>query len=112
MGDADHTYGNFITTLINFVLIAVAVFFIIVKPVGAYLARVTAQEDATTRPCPECLSDIPIAATRCAHCWRASDANTPGYNRPQDPDRRHQLNTSNEPGPMCRAHCSLTIPPG
>ncbi|CAN5722317.1 large conductance mechanosensitive channel protein MscL [soil metagenome] len=68
VGDATITYGNFITTLINFVLIAAAVFFLIVKPVGAVMSRMLAVEDATTRPCPECLSDIPIAAIRCAHC--------------------------------------------
>jgi len=64
VGDATITYGNFITTLINFVLIAAAVFFLIVKPVGAAMSRML----AATRPCPECLSEIPIAATRCAHC--------------------------------------------
>jgi large conductance mechanosensitive channel len=68
VGDATITYGNFITTLINFVLIAIAVFFIIVKPVGAYMTRRAAAEDATTRSCPECLSDIPVAATRCPFC--------------------------------------------
>src|SRR5680860_1013943 len=60
VGDAVITYGNFITTLINFVLVAAAIFFLVVKPVGAVMA--------TVRPCPECLSDIPVAATRCAHC--------------------------------------------
>ena len=42
VGDATITYGNFITTLINFVLIAAAVFFLIVKPVGAAMSRVHA----------------------------------------------------------------------
>ena len=68
VGDATIMYGNFITTLINFVLIAAAVFFMIVKPVGAAMARMASKEEATTRPCPECLSEIPNAATRCSHC--------------------------------------------
>src|SRR5680860_1615303 len=51
VGDAIITYGNFITTLINFVLVAAAIFFLVVKPVGALLARRAAAEAATTRPC-------------------------------------------------------------
>jgi len=68
VGDAVITYGNFIITLINFVLVAAAIFFLVVKPVGGLLARLAAQEAATTRACPECLSDIPLAATRCSFC--------------------------------------------
>jgi large conductance mechanosensitive channel len=68
VGDATITYGNFITALMNFLLVALAIFFLVVKPVGAAMARMTAQQAATTRPCPECLSEIPVAATRCSHC--------------------------------------------
>lgn len=68
IGDATIMYGNFITTLINFVLIAIAVFFFIVKPVGAYMERRAAGVDPTVRPCPECLSEIPVGATRCKFC--------------------------------------------
>jgi large conductance mechanosensitive channel len=68
VGDATITYGNFITTLINFVLVAAAIFFFVVKPVNAMMSRTKGEAAVTTRQCPECLSEIPLAATRCAHC--------------------------------------------
>lgn len=68
VGDAVITYGNFITTLINFVLVAAAIFFLVVKPMNAIMTRVKGDAAAMTRQCPECLSEIPLAATRCSHC--------------------------------------------
>ena len=68
VGDAAIRYGSFITAIINFVIIAAAIFFIVVKPVNALLARTKGEAAVTTRQCPECLSEIPVAATRCAHC--------------------------------------------
>jgi large conductance mechanosensitive channel len=61
-------YGAFINAVIAFVLVAAAIFFVVVKPLGAYLVRRKAQEVATTKSCPECLSEVPSAATRCAFC--------------------------------------------
>jgi large conductance mechanosensitive channel len=63
-------YGDFIDALISFLLIAAVVFFLIVKPVNALLARRRTEPavDSATRPCPECLSDIPSEARRCAFC--------------------------------------------
>ena len=63
-------YGAFIDSLISFIVIAAAVFFLVVKPVNALMARRKTEPpvDATTRACPECLSEIPIAARRCAFC--------------------------------------------
>jgi large conductance mechanosensitive channel len=63
-------YGAFINAVISFVVIAAAVFFLVVKPVNALMARRRTEPpvDATTRACPECLSEIPIAARRCAFC--------------------------------------------
>ena len=63
-------YGSFLNAVISFVLIAAAVFFLVVKPVNALMARRKTEPpvDATTRACPECLSDIPVAARRCAFC--------------------------------------------
>ena len=64
-------YGAFIDSLISFVVIAAAVFYFVVKPVNALLARRQKEPpgaDAATRPCPECLSEIPVAARRCAFC--------------------------------------------
>lgn len=62
-------YGDFIDALLSFVVIAAAVFFLVVKPVNALMARRT-KEEPTTRPCPHCLSEIPVAATVCASCTR------------------------------------------
>lgn len=62
---------NFINALISFVLIAAAVYFFVVLPVNALVARMNRGEkppDPTTKKCPECLSEIPIDAKRCAHC--------------------------------------------
>jgi large conductance mechanosensitive channel len=63
-------YGHFLNAVISFVTIAAAVFFFVVRPVNALLARRRTKPplDATTRRCPECLSEIPIAAHRCAFC--------------------------------------------
>lgn len=63
-------YGHLLNTLISFVLVASAVFFFVVKPMNLLIAR-TKKEEAvtpTTKKCPECLSDIPLAAKRCMHC--------------------------------------------
>ena len=63
-------YGDFVNVLISFVSIAAAVFFFVVKPVNALMARRKTEPDvdSTTRECPECLSSIPSAARRCAFC--------------------------------------------
>jgi large conductance mechanosensitive channel len=63
--------GDFINALVSFVLIGAAVYYLVVLPVNALLARVRRGEvppDPTTKKCPECLSEIPLAARRCAFC--------------------------------------------
>jgi large conductance mechanosensitive channel len=63
--------GDFINAAISFLLIAAAVYFFVVTPVNALIARTRkapAPADPTTKKCPECLSEIPIDARRCAHC--------------------------------------------
>jgi large conductance mechanosensitive channel len=63
-------YGAFIDALLSFVLIAFVVFYFVVKPVNALVARSRREgsDDPTTRSCPECLSEIPLGARRCAFC--------------------------------------------
>jgi large conductance mechanosensitive channel len=63
-------YGDFINFLIAFVSIAAAVFFFVVQPVNMLMARHKTQPDvdSETRPCHECLSDIPRQARKCAFC--------------------------------------------
>ena len=65
------TYGAFINSLISFLLIALVVFFFVVKPMNYLLERRRKgldDEESDERPCPDCLSSIPKAATRCAFC--------------------------------------------
>jgi large conductance mechanosensitive channel len=61
-------YGAFINAVVTFVLVAAAVYFVVVVPMNAVAARRAKGEDPTTRECPECLSEIPIGARRCPHC--------------------------------------------
>jgi len=61
-------YGAFVNAVFAFVTIATVVFFFIVKPVDALMARRAGPAEATTKECPECLSQIPAAARRCAFC--------------------------------------------
>lgn len=62
--------GNFVNVIVSFLIIAVVVFFFVVKPVNYLMSRRKTETPvtATTRDCPECLSSIPRAASRCAFC--------------------------------------------
>jgi len=65
------TYGNFLNAAISFLIVAFVVYFGLVVPVNSLLNRFKKPVPAAppvTKACPECLSDIPIAAKRCAHC--------------------------------------------
>lgn len=61
-------YGDFINALITFLSVAAAIYFFVVMPLGKLSERRRRKEEATTKTCPECLSEIPIEAKRCAHC--------------------------------------------
>jgi large conductance mechanosensitive channel len=63
--------GDFVNAVVSFVLVAAAVYYVIVVPINALNARRNRGEappDPTTKKCPECLSEVPIAARRCAFC--------------------------------------------
>lgn len=63
--------GDFINALVSFVLVAAAIYFFVVMPMNVITERRRRGEappDPTTRKCPECLSEVPIAARRCAFC--------------------------------------------
>jgi large conductance mechanosensitive channel len=66
-------YGDFINAALTFLIVAAVVFFFVVKPVNALMARYRSEPavDQETRACPECLSDVPVAALRCAFCTSA-----------------------------------------
>ena len=64
-------YGEFINALLSFLIIATAVYFFVVLPINALIARTKKDPvpaDPTTRKCTECLSEIPINARKCAFC--------------------------------------------
>ena len=69
-------YGTVINALITFVLVAAVLFFVVVAPYEALVARTQHRADPTTKVCPECLSVIPIAASRCAFCTSVLGAAT------------------------------------
>lgn len=66
-------YGEFLNALIAFLIAAVAVYFFVVTPLNLLVTRIKSKKPEaptapTTKQCPECLSEIPLAAKRCAHC--------------------------------------------
>jgi len=63
--------GAFIEAVISFLILAIVIYFFVVKPVNALMARVKPKEvqaPSATRDCPYCLSSVPLHATRCAYC--------------------------------------------
>ena len=68
---SEFAVGDFINAAISFLLVAAAVYFFVVTPINALVARMRKSQAPaypTTKKCPECLSEIPIDARRCAHC--------------------------------------------
>lgn len=63
-------YGDFINALISFLIVAAVIYYFVVLPVNTLISRSRRQPpvDPTTKKCPECLSEIPIDARRCAFC--------------------------------------------
>jgi large conductance mechanosensitive channel len=71
IGSTHFPVGDFINAAISFLLVAAAVYFFVVTPVNMLVARMhrsDAPASSTSKKCPECLSEIPIDAQRCAHC--------------------------------------------
>lgn len=64
------TYGQLLTDIINFLIVAFAVF-LLIKPVNRLKSKQEGEAGPTTKECPQCLSTIPLKATRCAHCTSA-----------------------------------------
>lgn len=63
-------YGDFLNQVISFVIIAAVIFFFVVTPVNAMMARAKKEPpaDPSAKKCPECISEIPVNAKRCAFC--------------------------------------------
>ena len=64
-------YGEFINAVVSFLLVSAAIYFVVVYPMRAISSRFQKPAAPTTKKCPECLSDIPVEARRCAHCTMA-----------------------------------------
>ena len=66
-------YGDFINAVVSFFIVAVVIYFFVVLPFTALIARMRKEPppDPTTKKCPECLSEIPLEARRCAFCSQA-----------------------------------------
>jgi len=63
--------GDFVNAIVSFIIIAAAVYYAVVLPINALMARAQRSEtpiQPSTKKCPECLSEIPIEARRCGHC--------------------------------------------
>jgi large conductance mechanosensitive channel len=60
--------GDLLNAILTFLIIAAVVYYLIVKPMAMLMARIHKDVEVTTRDCPECLSTIPIAASRCMYC--------------------------------------------
>jgi large conductance mechanosensitive channel len=60
--------GDFLNAVISFVMVAAAVYVFVVTPMNSLNARRKRGEDPTTKKCPECLSEVPVGARRCAFC--------------------------------------------
>ena len=70
INDSQFRYGHFLNAVFTFLVIAAVMFFLVIKPVNALLARRRTEppQDEQTRECPECVSEIPAKARRCAFC--------------------------------------------
>jgi large conductance mechanosensitive channel len=73
INNAHFLYGDFINAAIAFLIVAAVVYYFVVVPMNHLVARARKEPpaDPTTRKCPECLSEIPIGAKRCAYCASA-----------------------------------------
>lgn len=79
VGKSVFKYGHFVNALIAFIILAAVLYFFVVVPFSKLLDRFKKEPepDAPTRDCPECLSSIPAAATRCAFCTAQSAPTAP-----------------------------------
>jgi large conductance mechanosensitive channel len=69
-------WGDFVSAALSFLIIAAVIFFLVVQPINklqAHVNRDKKAEDPTEKKCPQCLSTIPIKATRCAFCTSKLD---------------------------------------
>lgn len=70
MGGVEFPYGLFISAALSFAIIAAVVYFLVLKPVNRLMERYKTEPEieSSTKQCPECMSNIPVPASRCAFC--------------------------------------------
>lgn len=79
VNDTKFLVGDVLNAIISFLLIAAVIFFLVIQPINKLMARMQKGEESpepTTRKCPECVSEIPKAARRCAYCTAKIEAIT------------------------------------
>jgi large conductance mechanosensitive channel len=76
VNDSRFRYGLVVNAILSFIIVATAVFFLVVRPVNVLMDRFRTEPDVAerTHPCPECLSEIPMRASRCAFCITVGQA--------------------------------------
>lgn len=88
VGSSEIAYGEVVNAFMSLAIVAATVFFAVVRPIAKLRER-DAQRVGTTKPCPACLSTIPLAASRCPFCTSEQapdDAPDPAARRPRDTD--------------------------
>ncbi|SEG99293.1 large conductance mechanosensitive channel [Nonomuraea solani] len=68
IGESTFMYGTFLNAVISFLMVAAVIYFLVVRPYAHIKERTAAKVESKTRECPECLSEIPKPASRCAFC--------------------------------------------
>lgn len=74
---SEFKYGLLINAVVAFLIVAAVVYFLIVAPAAKLTARLSRHQEATERDCPECLSSIPVRASRCMYCTAQVDPAAP-----------------------------------
>jgi large conductance mechanosensitive channel len=77
LNGARFNYGDFVNHVLSFLIVAAVVYWLVVMPMTRLLSLFTKGKEATEKQCPECLSDIPVAARRCAFCTAELNAPAP-----------------------------------
>jgi len=85
------SYGSFINAALSFVIIAAVVYFFVVVPANRVAALAERNAETTERSCPECLSDIPVKATRCRFCTATVEPYPNGQQAQASPAGSHRL---------------------
>jgi large conductance mechanosensitive channel len=90
-------YGDFINVALTFLMIAAVVYYFVVVPANRVAALAAHNAEATERQCPECLSDIPVKATRCKFCTAIVEPHPNGQSGHPSPVGAHRQRSTWRP---------------